>query len=78
MSSLYIIEVMNWGIIWLGEWWDANPIDVLRQATRTGAAPKVSDAYTINGQPGDLYRCSSKGKFQSMKHSRYDLNYINW
>ncbi|KAJ8528415.1 hypothetical protein K7X08_022107 [Anisodus acutangulus] len=46
--------------ILLGEWWDANPIDVVRQATRTGAAPNVSNAYTINGQPADLYRCSSK------------------
>ncbi|XP_059626422.1 laccase-3-like [Cornus florida] len=45
----------------LGEWWDRDPIDVLRQATFTGAGPNVSDAYTINGQPGDLYRCSSKG-----------------
>ncbi|KAI3731174.1 hypothetical protein L1987_62358 [Smallanthus sonchifolius] len=44
----------------LGEWWDANPIDVIREATRTGAAPNVSDAYTINGQPGDLYKCSSQ------------------
>ncbi|PPR91341.1 hypothetical protein GOBAR_AA29344 [Gossypium barbadense] len=42
------------------EWWDANPIDVVREATRTGAAPNVSDAYTINAQPGDLYKCSSK------------------
>ncbi|CAN4092156.1 unnamed protein product [Withania somnifera] len=46
--------------ILLGEWWDANPIDVIRQATRTGAAPNVSNAYTINGQPGDLYKCSSQ------------------
>ncbi|GMJ14486.1 laccase 12 [Hibiscus trionum] len=46
--------------ILLGEWWDANPIDVVREATRTGASPNVSDAYTINGQPGDLYKCSSK------------------
>ncbi|KAF9597502.1 hypothetical protein IFM89_019029 [Coptis chinensis] len=44
----------------LGEWWDANPIDVVREATRTGAAANVSDSYTINGQPGDLYKCSSK------------------
>ncbi|KAL8520309.1 hypothetical protein ACS0TY_011015 [Phlomoides rotata] len=44
----------------LGEWWDANPIDVVREATRTGAAPNISDAYTINGQPGDLYNCSAK------------------
>ncbi|KAI7749879.1 hypothetical protein M8C21_019764 [Ambrosia artemisiifolia] len=49
-------------LIILGEWWDANPIDVIREATRTGAAPNVSDAYTINGQPGDLYKCSSKGQ----------------
>ncbi|KAI3470927.1 hypothetical protein Pfo_027590 [Paulownia fortunei] len=42
------------------EWWDGNPIDVVRQARRTGAAPNVSNAYTINGQPGDLYNCSSK------------------
>ncbi|RVX22901.1 Laccase-5 [Vitis vinifera] len=42
------------------EWWDRDPIAVLRQATFTGAAPNISDAYTINGQPGDLYRCSSK------------------
>lgn len=44
----------------LGEWWDANPIDVVREATRTGATPNISDAYTINGQPGDLYNCSRK------------------
>ncbi|KAJ4839803.1 Laccase-3 [Turnera subulata] len=46
--------------ILLGEWWDRNPMDVLRLADFTGAAPNVSDAFTINGQPGDLYRCSSK------------------
>ncbi|KAK1321560.1 Laccase-3 [Acorus calamus] len=44
----------------LGEWWNANPIDVVNEATRTGAAPNISDAYTINGQPGDLYNCSSQ------------------
>ncbi|RID42801.1 hypothetical protein BRARA_J02661 [Brassica rapa] len=44
----------------LGEWWNANPVDVINQATRTGAAPNISDAYTINGQPGDLYNCSNK------------------
>ncbi|KAL4556939.1 hypothetical protein LXL04_035106 [Taraxacum kok-saghyz] len=47
-------------VIILAEWWNANPVDVIRQATRTGGAPNVSDAYTINGQPGDLYNCSRK------------------
>jgi hypothetical protein len=36
-------------------------MDVLRIADFTGAAPNISDAYTINGQPGDLYRCSKQG-----------------
>ncbi|XP_058184589.1 laccase-12-like isoform X2 [Rhododendron vialii] len=44
----------------LGEWWDANPVDVIDEATRTGGAPNISDAYTINGQPGDFYNCSSQ------------------
>ncbi|KAL3521263.1 hypothetical protein ACH5RR_019412 [Cinchona calisaya] len=48
-------------LLLLGEWWDANPIDVVNQATRTGAAPNVSDTFTINGQPGDLLKCSSNG-----------------
>ncbi|KAJ6379136.1 hypothetical protein OIU76_015864 [Salix suchowensis] len=38
-----------------------NPMDVLKLADFTGAAPNISDAYTINGQPGDLYRCSKQG-----------------
>uniref|UniRef100_A0A0E0MBL4 Laccase n=1 Tax=Oryza punctata TaxID=4537 RepID=A0A0E0MBL4_ORYPU len=46
--------------ILLGEWWDMNPVDVVRAATRTGAAPNISDALTVNGQPGDLYNCSSQ------------------
>ncbi|KAL2488609.1 Laccase-3 [Forsythia ovata] len=46
--------------ILLGEWWNRDIISVLRQAQFTGAAPNVSDAYTINGKPGDLYKCSSK------------------
>ena len=44
-----------------GEWWNRDPMVVLRQSLITGAAPNVSDAYLINGQPGDLYICSSRG-----------------
>ena len=45
-----------------GEWFDRDPMSVLRQALLSGAAPNVSDAYTINGQPGDFYSCSKKGR----------------
>ncbi|CAL9196280.1 unnamed protein product [Musa hybrid cultivar] len=43
-----------------GEWWNEDPVQVIRRATRSGAAPNISDAFTINGQPGDFYKCSSK------------------
>ncbi|XP_039129384.1 LOW QUALITY PROTEIN: laccase-3-like [Dioscorea cayenensis subsp. rotundata] len=43
----------------IGEWWNTNPLNVLRRSMITGAAPNISDAFTINGQPGDLYNCSS-------------------
>ncbi|KAJ3682872.1 hypothetical protein LUZ60_013099 [Juncus effusus] len=45
----------------LGEWWNRDPNQVLRQATATGAAPNISDALTINGRPGDLFPCSNQG-----------------
>ncbi|KAE9447787.1 hypothetical protein C3L33_20314, partial [Rhododendron williamsianum] len=45
-----------------GEWWNVDPEAVINQALQTGAGPNVSDAYTINGLPGPLYNCSSKGK----------------
>ncbi|KAK4354103.1 hypothetical protein RND71_026297 [Anisodus tanguticus] len=48
--------------ILLGEWWNANVVDVENEGLATGAKPNNSDAYTINGQPGDLYRCSSNSK----------------
>ncbi|CAI9091790.1 OLC1v1026903C2 [Oldenlandia corymbosa var. corymbosa] len=47
-------------LLLLGEWWNANPMDVIKEATRTGGAPNVSDTFTINGQPGDFQKCSSK------------------
>ncbi|XP_004490661.1 laccase-3-like [Cicer arietinum] len=47
--------------ILLGEWFDRDPMVILRQTQFTGAPPNASVAYTMNGQPGDLYRCSSQG-----------------
>ncbi|XP_042513302.1 laccase-17-like [Macadamia integrifolia] len=47
-----------------GEWWNVDTEAVINQAMRTGLAPKISDAYTINGLPGPLYNCSSKDTFK--------------
>lgn len=63
----------------LGEWWNRNPIDVVNQATQTGAPPNISDAFTINAQPGDLYPCSSSDTYSlSVKAGEsYLLRIIN-
>ncbi|XP_031493286.1 uncharacterized protein LOC116259570 [Nymphaea colorata] len=45
----------------IGEWWKADVMAVMQQAMQTGADFNLSDAYTINGQPGDLYPCSKPG-----------------
>ncbi|KAI9078938.1 hypothetical protein K1719_039087 [Acacia pycnantha] len=47
-----------------GEWWKADTEAVINQAMKTGSAPNLSDAYTINGLPGLLYNCSSKDTFK--------------
>ena len=46
-----------------GEWWNANVIDVENEGLVSGGAPNSSDAFTINGRPGDLYPCSSNRKY---------------
>ncbi|XP_010262708.1 PREDICTED: laccase-7-like [Nelumbo nucifera] len=48
----------------LGEWWNANVVDVEDEALASGAPPNVSDAFTINGRPGDLYPCSRIGTYK--------------
>eukprot|EP00253_Pinus_taeda_P000920 PITA_00920 len=63
----------------IGEWWNDNPIAVIDEAIRTGGQPNISDAYTINGQPGDLFNCSTSGTFRlSVKSGQtYLLRIVN-
>ncbi|KAI0530665.1 hypothetical protein KFK09_000212 [Dendrobium nobile] len=63
----------------LGEWWKSNVSQILADALRTGGAPNISDAFTINGQPGDLYPCSSSSTFtaQVEYNQTYLLRIIN-
>ncbi|KAJ9567769.1 hypothetical protein OSB04_003735 [Centaurea solstitialis] len=62
-----------------GEWWKEDIIKVLREFVASGGAPRLSDAYTINGQPGDLYPCSSQGTFNLnvTYGKRYLLRIVN-
>uniref|UniRef100_A0A5B6YV29 Laccase n=1 Tax=Davidia involucrata TaxID=16924 RepID=A0A5B6YV29_DAVIN len=65
--------------ILLGEWWNANVIDVENEGLASGGAPNNSDAFTINGRPGDLYPCSSNHtyKLKVVQGKTYLLRIIN-
>lgn len=65
--------------ILLGEWWDANVINVENEALATGTEPNISDAFTINGKPGDLYPCSQNEtyKLEVVQGKTYMLRIIN-
>nr|XP_023876557.1 laccase-7-like [Quercus suber]POE81042.1 laccase-7 [Quercus suber] len=65
--------------ILLGEWWNANVVDVANQGLATGGAPNNSDAFTINGKPGSLYPCSQKQtyKLKVVEGKTYMLRIIN-
>lgn len=49
-------------IVVLGEWWKSDTEAVINEALKSGLAPNVSDAHTINGHPGPVPGCPSKGK----------------
>ncbi|KAJ1437302.1 Multicopper oxidase, type 1 [Sesbania bispinosa] len=63
----------------LGDWYDGNVVDIEAQALATGAAPRVSDAFTINGLPGDLFNCSKNQTFKmKVKQGKtYMLRMVN-
>nr|CAB3450231.1 unnamed protein product [Digitaria exilis] len=48
----------------LGEWWNVDVEKLLEETKRTGGDFNISDANTINGQPGDLFPCSKDGTFR--------------
>ncbi|KAI5312732.1 hypothetical protein L3X38_041906 [Prunus dulcis] len=63
----------------LGQWWRRDVREVLEEFIRTGGAPNVSDAHTINGQPGDLYPCSKSETFKLLvdQNKTYLLLIVN-
>ncbi|KAM1525325.1 hypothetical protein FF1_009803 [Malus domestica] len=65
--------------ILLGEWYNGNVVDIEEEGLATGIAPNGSNAYTINGLPGDLYDCSQNQTYQLsvVKGKTYLLRLIN-
>ncbi|KAG6415026.1 hypothetical protein SASPL_122427 [Salvia splendens] len=44
----------------LGEWWNDDVEEIVKQGRKLGLPPQMSDAHTINGKPGPLFPCSEK------------------
>ncbi|KDP46534.1 hypothetical protein JCGZ_08506 [Jatropha curcas] len=66
-------------VIVLGEWWKSDVEAVVNEAMKSGGAPNVSDAHTINGHPGPVPACPSQGGFNLPVESgkTYMLRIIN-
>nr|GMD52164.1 laccase-14-like [Ipomoea batatas] len=46
------------------EWWKSQIQAVLNEFLTNGGDPNASDAFLINGQPGEFYPCSKKDTFR--------------
>ncbi|KAF7127778.1 hypothetical protein RHSIM_Rhsim11G0091700 [Rhododendron simsii] len=60
-------------------WFKGDVMEIIQTALANGGEPNASDAFTINGQPGDLYNCSKPGTFNILVNygKRYLLRVIN-
>ncbi|PKI69968.1 laccase-14-like [Punica granatum] len=63
----------------LGEWYKGDVMAIVDEAVSTGGDPNISDAFTINGEPGDLYDCSNTTTFRMLvnKGKTYMLRIIS-
>ncbi|KAK6938214.1 Multicopper oxidase, C-terminal [Dillenia turbinata] len=63
----------------LAEWWKKDVMEVFEEFVASGGDPNVSDAFTINGQPGDLYPCSKQDtyKLTVQQGKTYLLRFVN-
>ncbi|KAK4781339.1 hypothetical protein SAY87_017445 [Trapa incisa] len=45
-------------VIFFASWYNEDVMELMDEALREGGLTTLSDAYCINGQPGDFYNCS--------------------
>ncbi|GAU13403.1 hypothetical protein TSUD_126990 [Trifolium subterraneum] len=44
-----------------GEWWKSDTEAIINEALKSGLAPNISDAHTMNGLPEPGQGCASQG-----------------
>jgi len=52
-------------------------VELEQHVLESGGPPPPADAFTINGQPGPNYNCSSKGNKYQMKNDMINLQREN-
>ncbi|XP_030930848.1 laccase-14-like [Quercus lobata] len=58
-------------VLILGEWFKGDVKEIIDNATATGSDPTLSDAYTINGQPGFPNNCSNGASYKlTVEHGK--------
>ncbi|CAB4289607.1 unnamed protein product [Prunus armeniaca] len=45
-------------------WFKGDVMEIIEEALASGGDPNISDAFLINGQPGDLYDCSNETTYR--------------
>ncbi|GLU06891.1 hypothetical protein SLE2022_238760 [Rubroshorea leprosula] len=63
----------------LGQWWKQDIVTLYEAFLVYGGVENHSDAYTINGQPGDLFACSKRETFRLKveRNLTYFLRIVN-
>ncbi|KAI3794227.1 hypothetical protein L1987_36856 [Smallanthus sonchifolius] len=66
-------------VLVFGEWWHGDVEEIVKQGNAMGLPPNMSDAHTINGKPGPLFRCSEKHTFamEVEQGKKYLLRIVN-
>ncbi|CAM0908413.1 unnamed protein product [Alopecurus aequalis] len=58
----------------LGEWWKGDLEKVFEDHVLRGGEINSSDAHTINGMPGDFFRCSQRDLYRGYKNQTFVLS----
>ncbi|GMN24977.1 hypothetical protein TIFTF001_040647 [Ficus carica] len=61
-------------ILLAGEWWNTSVVDIENWGLDFGVTPNISNGYSINEKPGDLYPCSQNGKTYMLRIINAALN----
>lgn len=58
-TFLDFVLLIPFNNVFAASWFKRDAMTIYNEAIETGGEPQLSDAFTMNGQPGDLYPCSN-------------------